>query len=78
MVVYDEIWHRAKLVTGEETGPKGFGRSVQWLVEFFYAEDGILVSPWLACLPSVLDILTGMFDRVVLRARHVSWEVHPI
>ena len=31
---------------------------------FFYSDNGLLASPWLACLQTVLDLFTGMFDRV--------------
>ena len=55
------------LVAGEEAGPEGFGRAVQWLEAFFYADDGILASPRSARLQATLDVLTGLFDRVGLQ-----------
>ena len=33
------------LFVGEKSGPESFGRAVQWLVTFFYADYGILALP---------------------------------
>ena len=55
------------LVTGEEAVPEGFRWAVQSLAYFFYTDDKILASPQTDHLEAVLDILTGLFDRVGLR-----------
>ena len=67
MVVDAVIFHRVTLVTGEETGPDGFGRAIQWLAVFFYADDGLLASTRLHRIQGALDVLIGMFCRVVLQ-----------
>ena len=41
MMVYAMIWNWVTLVLGMEEDPEFFGRSVQCLAEFSYADDGI-------------------------------------
>ena len=56
-----------KLVIGGEVDPEGFGHVVQWIVTFFYMDNGILVSPWTARLQVDLDVLVGLFNWVGLQ-----------
>ena len=60
------IHHWVTLVTGEDAEPDGFGWAFQWLVAFFYSDNGLLASPRPARLQAHLEVLTGLFDRVVL------------
>ena len=46
--------------------PEGFRRAVQKLPTRFYADGSLLVSTSTARLQESLDILTGLFDSVVL------------
>ena len=55
------------LVMGEEAGPDGFGRSVQWFATFFYSNESLLTSTRPYRLQADLDVLTGLFYRVVLQ-----------
>ena len=48
-------------------GPEGFGRSVQWMADFFHTYDGLLASPRPARLQAALDVMMGLFDRVGLQ-----------
>ena len=41
MVVDGVTCHWVTMVTKEEAGPEGFGRALQWISLFFYAENGI-------------------------------------
>ena len=61
------IRHWVTLVTGEEVEPERFRQPVQWLVAFFYTDDGLLASPRPACLQATLGVLTGLFDRFGLQ-----------
>ena len=45
MVADTVICHWFTLVAGEESGPEGFVRAVQWLAEFIYTISRILASP---------------------------------
>ena len=47
-----------------ELGREGYGQELQWMVEYFYAKNGLLVSPWSNRLQWDFDILLKMFDRV--------------
>ena len=67
MVVDAVIRHWVTLVTGEEVEPERFRQPVQWLVAFFYTDDGLLASPRPACLQATLGVLTGLFDRFGLQ-----------
>ena len=60
MVVDSLIRNWVVIVTGEEAGP------VRWLAEFFYADNGLLSSPQPSRLQAVLNLLTGIFDRMGL------------
>ena len=65
MVLDTLIQHWVVLVAGEEAVPDGFGRDVQWITMLFHADDGILSSLRLARLHEALDVLMGLFERVV-------------
>ena len=66
MVVDAVIHHWATVVSGEKTGPEGFGTASQKLAAPFYADGGILASPQPDRLKEALDVLTGLFERVRL------------
>ena len=46
LVLYAVICHRVTLVAGEEAGPDDFGWAIQWPKALFYADNGILASPF--------------------------------
>ena len=55
------------MVGGEEEGSERFRRVVQIQAVIFYADYGILASPWPARIQEALEVLTGLFYRVGLR-----------
>ena len=63
IVVGTVICHWVTMVGGG-TVPDGFGRVVQQLPGFFYANNGLLDSPRTARLQAALDFLTRLFDMV--------------
>ena len=67
MVVDAVIFHWVTLVMGEEVGPYGFGCALQLLATFFYTVDGFLSLTRPDWIQAALDVLAGMFDRVVLQ-----------
>ena len=56
------------MVEGEEAGPTGSEREIQWMEEFFHANDGLITSPSMECIKVALYVLAGFFVRVVLQA----------
>ena len=66
MVVDAVIQNWVMLVSGEEARTEGFGQGIQWLVDFFYANDGLLVYPRTDLLLEALNVLKGLFNRVGL------------
>ena len=66
MVVDSVNFHWVMLLVGGESGPDGFGRLVQWMAEFFYADDRPLTLPRLSRLQVASYVLTGLFYRVGL------------
>ena len=66
MVVDTVIQNWGYLVVGKEAVPEGFSWAVQWIMSFFYVDGVILTSPRLARLQAELDVLTGLFDWVIL------------
>ena len=66
MVVDSVIRHWVTLSTGEEYRPDGFGRAVQWITVLFYADDVLLDSPRPSRLQADLDVLTDLFEMVLL------------
>ena len=69
MVVDAVICHWITLVAGEKAGLGGFGRAVQWMAAFFYANDGLFASPRPTWIQAVMDVLTGLFDRLFLQTK---------
>ena len=57
MVVDAVIHYWVTLVAGEESGSYGFGRAVQWMEDFFNADDVLLDSPRLVMIQTELDVL---------------------
>ena len=51
----------------EESGTEGFGREVHRMMEYFYANDGLLASTRSERLQLEFHVLTDIFDRVGLR-----------
>ena len=66
MVVDLVIHYWVILVARKESGLYGFGRSVQWLSDFFYADNGLLESTKPAWIQAELDVLK-YFYRLVLK-----------
>ena len=58
------IWKN--LVAGEEAGPYGFGRTVQYMATFFYANDVFLALTRPARIKAVLYVPKELFERVGL------------
>ena len=58
-------WMTVILLT--EAGGDGFGREVQRMVLFLYAEDGLFASTRTEWAQEAFDVLVGLFDRVGLR-----------
>ena len=67
MVVDAVICHWVTLVAGEEAEPDVFGWAVQWLLAFFYADDGLPSSPRPARIQEALDVLMGLFNWVFIQ-----------
>ena len=69
VVVDAFIRHWVTVVGRTQEGAKqeGLGTSIQALLELFYANDGLVVSPESARLQRASDALTGLFDEVGLR-----------
>ena len=67
MVVDAVIRHWVKVVTGERPVPYVFGRAVQTLAALFYEDYVILASSWMSRIQEALNVLTGLFDWIVLR-----------
>ena len=67
MVVNVVIFHWETRVSGEDADPKWFRRTVQKIAALLYAEDSLLALPRPAMSQEVLDILTGLFYRFILR-----------
>ena len=66
MVVNLVINHWSTVVTWEDTGPEYFGRAMQNLDAVFYADDGLPTSPQPDRLQEALEVIMGLFCRVVL------------
>ena len=67
MVVDKVICHSETVVVREGVVIEGFGRAVQNLSALFYADNGLLASPWLFRLQEALDVPMRLFSRVRLR-----------
>ena len=67
------IRHWVTRVAGEEAVTDGFGRTIQWLEVFFYADDLLITYPSTACLQAVLGVMEGLFDRFGLHTNVENW-----
>ena len=61
------IYHWVMLIAATEEGIEGLGLLILYLTEYFYVDNGIVTSNQLERLQQVFNILTGLFNRVVLR-----------
>ena len=70
MVVDAVLWHWVAVVAMAEGTAKqiieGFGRDIQRLTSYFYANDGLLASTWAHRLHRSFDVLTDLFEQVGL------------
>ena len=66
MVVDVVIRHWEMVVAGEDAVPEGFCREVQKLASLFYVDESLLASPHPDRLQEALNILPGLFYRIVL------------
>ena len=69
MVVEAVIQHWITLIAGEEEGLDSFGRAIQCLVAFLYADDSLLEFPRPSMPQVALDVPIGLFDRVDLQKK---------
>ena len=53
--------------SGGRWGYLHLGESIQTLTAIFYTDDGLIGSPESACLQGAFDVLTDIFDQLVLR-----------
>ena len=60
------ILHWVTVVTPTYVGMGGPGTTIIDLVEYFYSKNGLMVSTQPERLQMDFDVLTGLFDRVVL------------
>ena len=67
VVVDASIRHWVAVVDPTEGYEVGLGETSQELVAYFYADDGIIASPWLERLQVLFDVLIYLFDRVFLQ-----------
>ena len=56
----------------QESTSQGLGDSIQTLAAFFCANGGLVASPESARLHGAFNILTGLFDRLVLQTKKVK------
>ena len=79
MVVESVIRHWVTLVAWEGEGPDGFGRYIQWLEALFQSNDILLALPRPDLIQAALDVLTGLFVRVILQTnvKKVGVACHP-
>ena len=67
MVVNVIIRHCVTVVTPKEAGTGGFGLTIIDLAGYFYANDGLVASTRPERLQRVFDVLSSLFDPVVIR-----------
>ena len=80
VVVDAVIRHCVKAVAMTEARSEGLGETIQELVDFFYADDGIVVSPRLEILQMAFNVLTDLFCWVSLHTnvrKTVSMDFRP-
>ena len=67
MLVDTALQHWVTMVEAtEETSDcsaEGFGREIQWLVVYFYADNGLLASTQVDRLQWAFNVLTELFDQ---------------
>ena len=70
------IWHWFTMVAAAERtvepGTEGFGKDIQWMAKYFYAENGLLVSTQATRLHQAFDVLPEMFDCIRLLTNVVN------
>ena len=74
------ICHWVKAVAAIETCTEGLGLSIWYLALYFYADNGLITSTQPERLQWVLNILSGLLDRVGIRTNKqnmVSMACHP-
>ena len=59
--------HWVAVVGEDKAVPKGLGQSIQRLVAYFYAKNGLITSTRAGRLQKASDVLTNFFNRVDLR-----------
>ena len=67
VVVDSVICHWLAVVTPIDVGRGGLGIAIIDLVAYFYANCGLVASTQPERLQRAFDVLTGLFDRFVLR-----------
>ena len=67
MVVDAVIRHQVMVVIPTEAGTGGLGLNIIHLEAYFYADDGLVASTQPERLQRAFDVLTGLFNRVVLK-----------
>ena len=66
MVVDAMIRHWVMAVAPTKPGAEGLGETIQELVAFFYADDGLVASPQTDRFQRAFKVLTDLFDQVGL------------
>ena len=67
LVVYAVIRHWVTVVAATKEGTEGLGNSIRDLAAYLNAGYGLVASTQPERLQREFDVLTGLFDRVVLR-----------
>ena len=73
MVVDSVIQHRVTVVAATEAGAEVLGVSIQDIVEYFYADDGLVTSTQLERLHRLFEVLADLFEWVGLRTN--TWNM---
>ena len=71
-VVNTVIRHWVALVASTKDGTEVLGLSIQDLVAYLYADDGLVTSTQTERLQRVFNVLTNLFDRVGLRTNMIN------
>ena len=68
VVVYMVFLHSLSVLAEAEggAGPKGSGRDIQRLGEYFYADDGLVTSTRLSMIQREFNVLVELFNQVGL------------
>ena len=72
LVVDAVIRHWVTVVTPNEAGTGGLSLTIIDLVDYFYANDGLVPSTQPERLQRAFDVLTGLFDQVELQTNTVK------